>query len=517
MMQRLLLAAAGAAYVLGAGRAALAQADSPRPNVVLIYSDDVGYGDPGCYGATKIKTPNIDRLASEGLKFTDAHSPAATCTPSRYALLTGEYAWRKKGTGILPGDANLIIDTSKQTLPKVFADAGYTTGIVGKWHLGLGDKQPIDWNADVAPGPKEVGFASSFIVPATNDRVPCVYMQDGKVVNLEESDPIQVSYGKKIGDEPTGKEHPELLKMKLSHGHDATIINGISRIGFMTGGKKARWIDEDMGHVLAEHAVSYIDEHKSAPFFLYFAPVEVHVPRTPSKEFVGTSEAGLRGDSMQELDWMVGQVLDAIDKAGIADKTMVIFTSDNGPVWDDGYDDGSKEGLGGHDPAGPWRGRKGTPYEGGTRVPMIVRWPGMVQSGGESDVLLTHADFLASFATMFDQQIPEGSARDSVNLTATINAKAPPARTHLVEYGSRRSAIRQGDWKLIFDNDFPANEGGARGKRANNRDGAVELFNLKEDPTEATNVAEQHEDKVKELEKLLEEVKDGSDRAMAGE
>ncbi|MBA3272705.1 MAG: arylsulfatase, partial [Chthoniobacterales bacterium] len=455
-----------------------AHATSDRPNVVLIYADDVGFGDVGCYGATKIKTPNIDRLAMEGVRFTDAHSPAATCTPSRYALMTGEYAWRKKGTGILPGDANLIIDTTRTTLPKVFKDAGYTTGVVGKWHLGLGD-EPIDWNTEIAPGPREVGFDSSFIMPATNDRVPCVYIENGKVVNLDPADPIQVRYDEKIGDEPTGKENPELLKLKPSHGHADTIVNGISRIGFMTGGKAARWVDEEMADVFADQAVKFIDASSEAsekkPFFLFLATTDIHVPRTPNERFVGSSESGIRGDAMHELDWMVGAVMKKLDDAGLAENTLVIFTSDNGPVWDDGYQDGSGEDLNGHQPAGPWRGRKGQPYEAGTRVPMIARWPGKLPPG-EADFLLSHADLLASFACYFGQDLPDDSARDSVNIIPALMRQEPEARTYLVEHGSRRSAIRRGPWKLVFDNDFQALAG------REGRDGAVELFNLNDDP-----------------------------------
>jgi hypothetical protein len=220
-----------------------------KPNIVLIYADDVGYGDLGCYGASRIRTPNLDRLAARGLRFTDGHAASATCTPSRYALMTGEYPWRRKGTGVLPGDAALIIEPARPTLPAVLRKAGYATGCVGKWHLGLGTGK-IDWNGEIAPGPLEVGFGSSFVIPATGDRVTCVYVEGHRVFGLDPKDPIQVSYGAKVGDEATGRDHPELLKMGLSHGHDFTIVNGISRIGYMTGGKSARWLDEDMADVL---------------------------------------------------------------------------------------------------------------------------------------------------------------------------------------------------------------------------------------------------------------------------
>ena len=241
---------------LAAHWGALACQAADRPNIILIYADDLGYGDVGCYGATKVQTPNIDRLAREGLRFTDGHSASATCTPSRYALLTGEYAWRKRGTGVLPGNAPLIIPPGRTTLSAVLKKAGYATGVVGKWHLGLGDGA-IDWNGEIKPGPLEVGFDYGFVIPATGDRVPCVYVENHRVFGLDPKDPIRVSYGQPIGDMPTGKANPERLKLHPSHGHDQTIINGISRIGYMTGGKSALWVDEDMADVLTAEGEAF--------------------------------------------------------------------------------------------------------------------------------------------------------------------------------------------------------------------------------------------------------------------
>ncbi|MFN9289461.1 MAG: sulfatase-like hydrolase/transferase, partial [Planctomyces sp.] len=312
------------------------------PNIVLIYVDDLGYGDLGCTGATAVATPNIDRLAEEGCRFTDGHSAAATCTPSRYALLTGEYAWRKKGTGIAPGDASSIISADRVTLATILQRAGYRSAVVGKWHLGLGSGN-LNWNRPIAPGPLDLGFDESFIIPATGDRVPCVYVEGRQVVGLDREDPIQVSFSGPLDDEPTGQSHPELLKMKWDHGHNATIVNGISRIGFMSGGQRARWVDEDMADVLTERAQKFIEQHVSShheqPFFLFFSTHDVHVPRVPHPRFAGRTSLGARGDVVAQLDWSVGQLLATLEQHRLSRNTLVILTSDNGPVLNDGYQD----------------------------------------------------------------------------------------------------------------------------------------------------------------------------------
>ncbi|MCB1134078.1 MAG: sulfatase-like hydrolase/transferase, partial [Verrucomicrobiae bacterium] len=206
-----------------------------KPNIVLILADDIGYGDLSCYGAKLVQTPNLDRLAKEGRRFSDAHSPAASCTPSRRALLTGRYSWRQpEGAHIAPGDEAITIKPGTFTLPEMLKRSVYKTGIVGKWHLGLGNEGGPDWNGEIKPSPLDLGFDHSFIMAATGDRVPTVYIEDRHVVGLDPADPIQVSYKAKIGDEPTGAEHPELLKLKHTHGHDMTIVNGVGRIGWMT-------------------------------------------------------------------------------------------------------------------------------------------------------------------------------------------------------------------------------------------------------------------------------------------
>jgi len=465
-----------------------------RPNIIVILADDLGYGDVGCYGASKVKTPNIDKLAAQGCRFTDAHATSSTCTPSRYGLLTGEYPWRKKGTSVLPGNAKLIIEPGRPTLPAVLHMAGYTSGAVGKWHLGLGAGE-LDWNSDVKPGPLEIGFDYSFIMPATGDRVPCVYLENHRVVGLDPKDPIQVSYGSKTGDEPTGKEHPELLTMKLSAGHDCTIINGISRIGYMSGGKAARWNDETLAQTLTGKACTFIEQNKDRPFFLYFATHDIHVPRVPGKDFRGSSGCGVRGDVIQQFDWSVGRVMSTLDTLGLAEKTLLIVTSDNGPVVNDGYDDDADRQLNGHMPAGPLRGTKYTIWEGGTRVPWIARWTGRIKAGMTSDALICQVDMLSSFAALVSLKPPEGAGLDSRNVLTAMLGEAPVGRELLVEH-SGNVALRNGLWKFI-----PG--GGAKGKK---NDGP-QLYNLNKDLAETTNVADKNPKEVQQADMKLRQIR----------
>jgi arylsulfatase A-like enzyme len=479
-----------------------------RPNIVLIYTDDVGFGDVGCYGATGVETPNVDRLAREGLKFRDAHCSAATCTPSRFALLTGSYAFRQKGTGILSGDAALIIEPGTPTLPSLLKEGGYTTGVVGKWHLGLG-KGKVDWNKDIRPGPNQIGFDYHFLIPATGDRVPCVYVEQGRVVDLDPADPIHTSYGKRIGIAPTGKERPDLLKLKWSHGHNATIVNGISRIGFMTGGEKARWVDEDMADVLSRKAVSFIEKHRKGPFFLYFATHDVHVPRVPNSRFVGKSKMGRRGDALVQMDWCVGEVLKTLDRLELTDKTLVIFTSDNGPVLDDGYVDQANEKLGAHRPAGPFRAGKYSLFEGGTRVPFLVRWSGKVKAGTETDALFGQVDLAASLAKLVGVRRPAKGLPDSRDELDTLLGQDAVGRPHLI-HEAGALALRQGKWKFIP----PGRTRDRLGPWKQVRIPAPGLlFDLSADPGETTDLAGKHPAKVKELAQLLEQLRRNPDPA----
>ena len=471
-----------------------------KPNIVLIIADDLGFGDTGCYGATKIPTPNVDRLGREGLRFTDAHATSATCTPSRYALITGQYPWRKAGTGILPGNAPLIIDPRKPTVASLLKSAGYRTGVVGKWHLGLGGSGGADWNGEIKPGPNELGFDYSFIMAATGDRVPCVYIENHHVAGLDPNDPIRVSYDSPVGDEPTGRQHPELLKMKLSVGHDGTIIDGISRIGFMTGGHAARWKDQDRADVLTGKAVDFIKQSTNQPFFLYFATHDPHVPRVPHPRFVGKSGCGVRGDVIVEFDWCVGQIMETLDQLNIASNTLVILSSDNGPVINDGYADGSIRDLNGHKPGGPLRGGKYSIYEAGTRVPFIVRWPGRVQPG-VSEALVCLMDFSASFAALAGTSIPAGGAPDSVNVLPALLGDSKTGREKLVEHdGEQVLGLRDGLWKFI--------EPDLRGRPVYSPLG--ELYDLGQDLGETRNLSQDQPAKSKSMsDELLNEEQAG--------
>ena len=483
----------------------VAEAARPHPNIVLIYTDDVGYGDVSSYGATEITTRHIDRLATEGLRFTDAHTTSATCTPSRYGLLTGRYPWRKDGTGIARGDAAMIIDTAHTTLPDLLAQAGYTTGVVGKWHLGLGPKGGPDWNGKISPSPLDIGFDYSFLIPATGDRVPTVYTENGRVLRLDPNDPIQVSFDGPIGDEPTGKEHPELLKMQPSHGHDMTIVNGISRIGYMSGGQAARWVDEDMADTITTRAVQFIEEHQDQPFFLYFSTHDIHVPRVPHPRFVGKSGMGPRGDAMLQLDGSVGEILETLDALQLTDNTIVIFTSDNGPVVDDGYHDEAVEKLGKHQPAGRFRGGKYSAFEAGTRVPMIVRWPQEVKPG-TTDALYSQIDLLASLSALTKQEVPQDAAPDSQNKLPVLLGQTKQGRDYVVEHAAAGtlSLIKDG-WKYIEPSNAAAFNESTNIELGNAP--VAQLYQLTDDQAEQQNVAEEHPEVVQEMANALEKIK----------
>ena len=479
-----------------------------KPNVIVILADDLGYGDLKCYGAKNVETPHVDKLASEGIRFTNAHTVAATSTPSRYSLLTGEYAWRRPDTDIAAGDVKMIIRPEQYTMADMFKSAGYATAAIGKWHLGLGDKTDgQDWNAPLPAALGDLGFDYHYIMAATADRVPCVFIENGKVANYDPSDPIEVSYTKNFPGEPTGKDNPELLyNLHPSNGHDMSIVNGISRIGFMKGGGKALWKDENIADSIAVHAIDFIKQHKDEPFFMYFATNDVHVPRFPHDRFRGKNPMGLRGDAIAQFDWTVGQLMETLDQLELTENTLIILSSDNGPVVDDGYKDKAEELLNGHTPSGPWRGNKYSAFEGGTAVPVIVRWPRKIKKAGDSDVLMSQIDWLASLGALVNARLPKGSAPDSYDRLGNLIGTDKTDRPWIVEQSMNHTlSVRTKDWKYIEPNDDPTTFMKAEKIETGNLN-VPQLYEM-EKVSEQENVAEKYPEKVFELQTILRQVR----------
>lgn len=466
--------------------------NSEKPNVIVIYLDDLGYGDVGVYGAKGLETPNIDALAKGGVQFTNGYATSATCTPSRYGLLTGSYPWRNKDAKILPGTAPLLIGTEQMTIPKMMKAKGYQTGIVGKWHLGLGTGVN-DWNKHITPGPNEVGFEYAYIMAATQDRVPTVYIDNGYVDGLDQNDPIEINYAENFEGQPTGKDNPELLRMKWHHGHNSSIVNGIPRIGYMKGGESAKWVDEDMADHFLAKAQKYVKDHKNAPFFLYYAMQQPHVPRTPNQRFVGKSSLGPRGDVIVEADWCLGEFMKTLEEEGILDNTLIVFSSDNGPVLNDGYFDDAVEKLGNHKPAGALRGGKYSLFEAGVRVPFITYWKGKIQPK-VSDALVCQVDLFTSIAKLVGSDL---TVNDSENVLGAFMGTKEQGRKDLVIEATSRTAYRNGDWLMIppYKGDKVLDEVNIE---IGNSD-EFQLYNLKEDVGQQNNLAAEMPEKLKEL------------------
>ena len=465
-----------------------------RPNVIVILADDLGFGDVSAYGSTTIHTPNIDSLAHGGVCFNNGYATSATSTPSRYALMTGMYPWKNKDAKILPGDAPLIIGENEYTLPKFMQKAGYRTGAIGKWHLGMGSGN-VNWNETIKPGAKEIGFDYSCLIAATNDRVPTVYVEDGNVVGLEKDDPIEVSYEHNFEGEPTALDHPEMLKMQWAHGHHNSIVNGIPRIGFMKGGQKARWVDEDMADYFVGKVKNFLVENKDNPFFLYYGLHEPHVPRAPHSRFVGSTSMGPRGDAVVEADWCVGQLMAELKELGLLENTMVIFTSDNGPVLNDGYKDGAPELAGDHKPAGGLRGGKYSLFDGGTHIPLFVYWKGKIQPV-VSNALVCQMDLFASLAKLIDQPLEQ--TLDSQELLATFMGESQKGREDLVIEAQGNMRLRMGDWGML-----PPYKGPQRNETGNELGNMPEftLYNVTNDRQQTENQAVNNPE---QLEKMKE-------------
>ena len=494
----------------------LLQAADKRPNILVIMADDLGYGDVSCYGATELSTPSIDQLAGEGLRFTSGYCSASTCTPTRYSMLTGTYAFRRKGTGIAPPSAPAVIKPGTETVASILQRADYETAVIGKWHLGLGGEMGPDWNGDLKPGPLEIGFDTCFLLPTTNDRVPQVYVHDHRVPNLDPKDPLWVGRKKPGPDHPTGRTHRDKLKMDWSHGHNATIHNGISRIGFYTGGHKARFRDEDLADKWVEKSIEFMEKNRDKPFFLFFSSHDIHVPRMPHERFQGKTKLGYRGDAIVQLDWCVGELMKALDRLELAKKTLVIFCSDNGPVLDDGYKDGAVEKNGKHRAAGPYAGGKYSVYEGGTRTPFITRWKGRIQPG-LSDEMVCTIDLPASLATLSGQALPADACLDSFDvLGALLGKENARGRDHLVQQNNGNNgtyALRAGDWKLHRYDKKTARNKVVEKKLANTKVPRHLLFNLGADQRERKNLYAEKPEVAKRMVARLEKIlADGKSR-----
>ncbi|MDX1565359.1 MAG: sulfatase-like hydrolase/transferase, partial [Phycisphaeraceae bacterium] len=332
--------------------------------------------------------------------------------------------------------------------------------------------------------------------------VPQVYVEDHRVKNLDPNDPLWVGRKKPSKDHPTGVTHRDQLKMDWSHGHNHTVHNGIGRIGYYTGGHKARWRDEDLADEWVKQSVRWIEAHKDEPFFLFFSSHDIHVPRMPHERFQGKTPHGYRGDAIIQLDWCVGELLKTLDRLDLSKKTLVVFCSDNGPVLDDGYKDGAREKIGSHKPAGPFRGGKYSIFEGGTRTPFITWWPGRIQPG-VSDQIVCTIDLAASMAAITGQKLPGGACLDSFDVSAALlGKKGAEGRDHLVQQSNRASslALRVGDWKIL-------EKGKRKGRKQAVPKSSISLFNLAEDPGEKKNLAEEHPQKLKELQDKLTEIR----------
>lgn len=385
-------------------------------------------------------------------------------------------------------------------MPKTLAKAGYQTAIIGKWHLGLGSGN-VDWNTTIKPSPNEVGFDESYILAATQDRVPTVYIENGNVVNLDKNDPIEVNYKKNFEGEPTAKTNPELTTMKWHHGHNNSIVNGIPRIGYMKGGEAAKWSDIDMADHFLGKAQDYVKTHKGNPFFLYYAMQQPHVPRTPHPRFVGKSGMGPRGDVILEADWCIGEFIKTLEEEGVLENTLIVFSSDNGPVLNDGYYDDAVEKLGNHDPKGGLRGGKYSLFEAGTRVPFITYWKNHIKPN-VSDAIVCQMDLMASLGNLVGV---DENTTDSKNLLRALLGEAAQGREHLIIEAKSNTALRSGDWILI-----PPYKGASMNKKVGTETGVsleYKLFNVVKDKGQQNNLAEVNPQKLQELIQVFEQLK----------
>lgn len=458
------------ASLLGSGVSYSAPATG-QPNIIIILADDLGYGSVGCYGANPdlIRTPHIDRLAREGMRFTDAYATGSVCSPTRYSVITGRYCWRSSlssGEVVNTFDP-LIIEPGRPTVASVLKKKGYATGMIGKWHLGYGTAKKVDYTRELKPGPLELGFDYQFAVPQNHNDVTRAFVENHKVFGLRSTN----------------------------------LTPGPGNIGLDAPQRE----DPKTEGVLAERAVAWLEKQTPAkPFFLHFAPVAVHEKITPSAEASGTSKAGPYGDFIHDLDRSVGRILDTLERLKLADNTLVFFTSDNGGVLGKPGSAEEQATAAGLKINGPNRGGKHDVWEGGFRVPWIVRWPGRIQPGSTSDQLVGTVDFLATLAAVVDAPLPptspDAAGPDSHDfLPGLLGGVKTPIRPHLLLQSSKGVyAIRKGPWKLIASSGGIATKDGKRRKSPEDP-GHPQLFHLKNDPGETRDVSKDHPELVREL------------------
>jgi arylsulfatase A-like enzyme len=463
----------------------LSAADQPplgKPNIVIILSDDLGWGSVGCYGAdpTMVRTPNIDRLAREGLRCTDASTSSSVCTPTRYSLLTGEYAWRTRlKFETLPHHAPLLIDPARLNLASMLKGQGYRTAAIGKWHLGYGNQTTTDYTQPLRPGPLELGFDYHFGVPSNHGDMTGIFVENDRVLGLRSAKLDPVSLPKR----PKG--------------------------GTFLGLDAPQRVDEDVTPTLTDRAVAWLEQQDNThPFFLYYTPVAVHEPITPSAETRGTSSLGSFGDFIHDLDRSVGAVLAALERKGLTQNTIVLFTSDNGGVFAPTQERPETVAIrAGFMPNGPLRDGKVGCYEGGYRVPYIVRWPGHVPAGTTSNEMIGLVDTMATVAAIIHETLPPPSiaAPDSYNILPVWQGqKHEPIRPDMITHSCFGIfSIRQGNWKYLEGKPAPGLP--QRILQIRKKDFQPRLFDLAADLKEEHDLLAQQPEVAARLQKLLDQ------------
>jgi arylsulfatase A len=471
--------------ILTLAASALAADPARRPNIVVILSDDYGWGSAGCYGAKGVETPSLDRLAREGRRFTQAYAPGSVCSPSRYGLMTGRYYWRTpvKDGKVLPANAPLHIETNRLTLASLCKQAGYRTAAFGKWHLGMTVGRVTDWSRPLKPGPLQVGFDHYFGMAANIGSGPHSFIDDEEVTGHIAGEPIVVQGGSRAGDTTTGIRQP--------------------------------WKPDHVMATLTTNVTAWIEANAAQPFFVYYAPNAVHEPIVPNPRFTG-SPFGKYGDFINELDGSVGQVLATLDKLKLAGKTLVIFTSDNGGVVNAGNESASAAIKAGLAINGPLRGGKHSEWEGGFREPFIVRWPGKVPAGTVSDQVICLTDVLATLASVLNVPLPKGNAEDSFDVLRAFTESQPgaPVRDHVIlQAADATYDIRMGDWKFVERANAPEfssvrnkkKTAAAEKKKQKAASRHDELYDLKQDPAETKDMWSANKDRAASMKKTLNE------------